>query len=413
MKHLQFASVLLALLTVAGLVVMTGCGSYAPTLPSPGPGGAPPPPPDTVDIYGRVLDDDGVALQGARVDTSDGARTWTDTTDENGDYRLVDVSAGARGVSFTHARYATEYAVAMVEDVDVELNMRFPGGTPPAAQTECPSFDLNRVGFDEDTGLAFVSGTVSNIDADTMVLIGNGQARLIGIIPLVDSEAAAGSPVGVFDTTVVLEEGANDIVLMASNSACTQLSDTLHVPWTVPEGREFYFRATLTWDVGGWTDLDVHMWTPEGQHVYWFNPTPEGIALDVDNTGGFGPENITVRTSEPGRYRLAVHSWHLGDEPVANAQLRVISGSLATNRVSQQFGPHPFTHAVDVDGDGGSDVPLDPFNADTDYFWRVCDVVLGADGTVQVVAPDDQLLPWEGFDTTSAASAAAISKGAR
>jgi hypothetical protein len=76
-------------------------------------------------------------------------------------------------------------------------------------------------------------------------------------------------------------------------------------------------QFTLIWDTE--TDLDLHVVEPGGKEIYWEDPRGQyGGELDVDNTRGFGPENIywlrdDERTGEkvkgpgpPGEYRWFV-----------------------------------------------------------------------------------------------------------
>ena len=52
-------------------------------------------------------------------------------------------------------------------------------------------------------------------------------------------------------------------------------------------------QFTLIWDSDA--DLDLHVIEPGGKEIYWLDPKgKEGLGgeLDVDNTKGFGPENI-------------------------------------------------------------------------------------------------------------------------
>lgn len=51
-------------------------------------------------------------------------------------------------------------------------------------------------------------------------------------------------------------------------------------------------QFTLIWNADG-VDLDLHVIEPGGKEIYWEEPKGgQGGELDVDNTKGFGPENI-------------------------------------------------------------------------------------------------------------------------
>ncbi|MDN3397900.1 carboxypeptidase regulatory-like domain-containing protein [Psychrobacter sp. APC 3426] len=60
-------------------------------------------------------------------------------------------------------------------------------------------------------------------------------------------------------------------------------------------------------------DVDSHLLTPSGDHIYFGNEGRLGIApfanLDVDDTDSFGPEFITVRNLMVGRYRYGVENY--------------------------------------------------------------------------------------------------------
>lgn len=63
-------------------------------------------------------------------------------------------------------------------------------------------------------------------------------------------------------------------------------------------------QFTLLWDTQA--DLDLHVIEPGGKEIYWEEPKgKQGGELDVDNTKGFGPENIYwLRDSEEGAAKI-------------------------------------------------------------------------------------------------------------
>jgi hypothetical protein len=64
-------------------------------------------------------------------------------------------------------------------------------------------------------------------------------------------------------------------------------------------------QFTLLWDTDA--DLDLHVIEPGGKEIYWEDPKgKKGGELDVDNTKGFGPENIywLVESDGPGSAKV-------------------------------------------------------------------------------------------------------------
>ena len=75
-------------------------------------------------------------------------------------------------------------------------------------------------------------------------------------------------------------------------------------------------RVTLSWDVV--TDLDLHIETPEGLHVYFADPELGGLSLDVDDcVGGLCRDNSGTHveniffdpTAKRGIYRIWVRNF--------------------------------------------------------------------------------------------------------
>ncbi|MFI5455129.1 MAG: YfaP family protein [Isosphaerales bacterium] len=65
-------------------------------------------------------------------------------------------------------------------------------------------------------------------------------------------------------------------------------------------------QFTLIWNTDN-VDLDLHVLEPGGKEIYWEDPKGrQGGELDVDNTKGFGPENIywLVESEGPGSKKI-------------------------------------------------------------------------------------------------------------
>ena len=65
-------------------------------------------------------------------------------------------------------------------------------------------------------------------------------------------------------------------------------------------------QFTLIWNTDG-VDLDLHVIEPGGKEIFWEEPKGKlGGELDVDNTKGFGPENVywLVESDGPGSEKV-------------------------------------------------------------------------------------------------------------
>lgn len=83
----------------------------------------------------------------------------------------------------------------------------------------------------------------------------------------------------------------------------------------------------LTWGALP-SDLDSHLYTPNGSHVYYGNKgsllSVPFANLDVDDTSSYGPEVITITKLMVGTYKYAVHNYSgYGAGPLAASGARV------------------------------------------------------------------------------------------
>ncbi|MHB2141110.1 YfaP family protein [Pseudomonas monsensis] len=66
-------------------------------------------------------------------------------------------------------------------------------------------------------------------------------------------------------------------------------------------------RVLLSWDSDG-TDLDLHLVTPDGAHIWYGDRSAaNGAALDVDVTTGYGPEIFAMPVPIKGQYLVYVN----------------------------------------------------------------------------------------------------------
>jgi uncharacterized protein YfaP (DUF2135 family) len=87
-------------------------------------------------------------------------------------------------------------------------------------------------------------------------------------------------------------------------------------------------RVVLSWDTPG-TDLDLHIVGPDGAHAWYGNRVmPNGGALDVDVTTGYGPEIFSSAAPTSGNYHVYVNYYGGGQD---GAALTVAQVSVITN----------------------------------------------------------------------------------
>ena len=90
-------------------------------------------------------------------------------------------------------------------------------------------------------------------------------------------------------------------------------------------------RVVLTWDADN-TDIDLWVTDPNGEKAYYGNRmTYQGGRMSMDFTGGYGPEEFSLRRAKPGRYRIEAQ--YYGDRRQAIAGPTTLQVKLGT-----QFG---------------------------------------------------------------------------
>lgn len=98
-------------------------------------------------------------------------------------------------------------------------------------------------------------------------------------------------------------------------------------------------RVVLAWDTDG-TDLDLHVVAPDGQHAWYGNRVvPDGGALDVDVTTGYGPEIYSNATPPSGTWLVYVNYYGSGDnnQILTVATITVITDENTPDEKRQSF----------------------------------------------------------------------------
>ncbi|MGE4067779.1 MAG: hypothetical protein AB7H88_13460, partial [Vicinamibacterales bacterium] len=118
-------------------------------------------------------------------------------------------------------------------------------------------------------------------------------------------------------------------------------------------------QVTLTWD--SVADMDLHCIEPDLNHIYYAHKQGTSAELDVDDTNGYGPENIFVRQGQAmaGTYRFFIV--HYGHSGATNATITVRLNPGTANevavlyrRTTSQADPRSGFLVVDVDVNRGT-----------------------------------------------------------
>ncbi|WP_310632525.1 DUF2135 domain-containing protein [Paraburkholderia sp.] len=96
-------------------------------------------------------------------------------------------------------------------------------------------------------------------------------------------------------------------------------------------------RIVLAWDTDG-TDLDLHVVSPDGVHTFYADRVaPNGGALDVDVTTGYGPEIYSSAAPLHGTYLVYVNYYGSGNSgsDMTVAQITIITDEDTPNEKSE------------------------------------------------------------------------------
>lgn len=98
-------------------------------------------------------------------------------------------------------------------------------------------------------------------------------------------------------------------------------------------------RAVLAWDADN-TDIDLHVTDPNGEVAFYGNRlTFQGGRMSADFTGGYGPEEFSLRNAKPGKYLISAQFFGHRQQVVADATTLMLrlATRFGTPRSSDQF----------------------------------------------------------------------------
>ena len=78
-------------------------------------------------------------------------------------------------------------------------------------------------------------------------------------------------------------------------------------------------RVVLTWDADD-TDIDLWVTDPNGEKAFYGNRlTYQGGRNSLDFTGGYGPEEFSLKSAKPGKYKVEAQFYGHRQQVVAGA----------------------------------------------------------------------------------------------
>lgn len=320
-------------------------------------------------VSGRIVTGGTNPVNGAMVSIGAGENRQELLTNADGTYNFTFVEGGARVLVVSYPTAETAYVPIVVDGATPvpDVNLALAASNPTVA----PVITLNP-GADGEivfNAAVLASGTVSNMDADSIVASINGNEF---VVPLAALD---------FTYVLILSRGVNKVILQATNQAgYTERGAAINA-----EIAPKRLRATLVWDrglatgTGSGNDQDLHVWyfPPSGgayQHAYY--NVPDAITnglLDVDNVLGYGPENFTMDSAPAGRYYIAVNFFE--GAQATNDIVRVSLNERTTEERVYLFGPQFLT------APGGTF----PVTGNTASWWRVIDVEVDPAGVARLV----------------------------
>lgn len=135
---------------------------------------------------------------------------------------------------------------------------------------------------------------------------------------------------GHFDRPFSFPNGSNSVEVRSPDGQQRHRTQFLNTSGGATPAK---LRVLLAWDSDG-TDLDLHLVTPDGAHIWYGNRVaPNGAALDVDVTTGYGPEIFAMPAPIKGQYLVYVNYYgggYRGDEDGGDEAVQALTTAQVT-----------------------------------------------------------------------------------
>ncbi|MFH1429784.1 MAG: hypothetical protein ABIH39_08610 [Candidatus Margulisiibacteriota bacterium] len=317
-----------------------------------------------------------------RLTTEAAAGTLVQTTTAaNGTYSLTGFYPGRSYILIAYSpTYGLTYHPIVTSEseggttiANIQLSDNSGGDSGNSAPTVTIAYPASDVTVAESTYT--ITGTVSDTTITYVIIDVNGSQSNVSVTS------------GSFSYTVILRNGANTITVRASNAAGTGTATRI----ITSQAATMAIKATLTWDTA--TDQDLHVYkfansqaTSSTWHCYYGTRMVSELPtqnLDVDDTSGYGPENIRLQNpSANAIYKIAVAHFS-GSTATTNCTLRLSLNEGTNAAAVYTYGPYPLTY---VSGAASSAYnPTDPAGR----WWRPIDVQVNSSGVASIVTATD------------------------
>jgi len=189
----------------------------------------------------------------------------------------------------------------------------------------------------DDNNLPMSSFSILSVATPSSYVAGDGEYftltndLVIGAVNAIYRDTLDGNVTNSSDDNTWLHHGFITSYLNGDQSGPliinTALNEAETLPWPTPKIGNGPISVTLNW--GDQPDLDLHVYEPDGTHVYYDNPEGPTGFIDHDDRDGYGPEHYYVLRCDsltPGIYTIGVN-YYKGEEPEL-ARIQVKAGDM-------------------------------------------------------------------------------------